>query len=87
MGDDGGGRKIIDWDLARATGARLMARSPSVSTFEAIEVVDALHRFAHESVEHVERFTGLVAPVPGPPTLVIDRRRWLDINVDGFARR
>jgi coenzyme F420 biosynthesis associated uncharacterized protein len=56
-----------------------------VSPFEAIDVVEQLRRFADESVEHVQTFTGLVAPLPGPPTLVVDRQRWLDVNIDGFA--
>ncbi|HEX3830062.1 MAG TPA: zinc-dependent metalloprotease [Sporichthyaceae bacterium] len=85
MNSGGETNVVVDWDLARSIGKRLVARSPSVSPFEAIEVVDQLRRFAVESAEHVSAFTGLSAPDPGPPTLVVDRQRWLDVNVDAFA--
>jgi coenzyme F420 biosynthesis associated uncharacterized protein len=85
MGIDGDRNLVVDWDMARSIGRRLLAKSPVVSPFEAIEVVDQLRRFALESAEHVATFTGLAAPDPGPPTLVVDRHRWLDVNIDGFA--
>lgn len=76
---------VIDWGVARATATRLVAPSPSVSAVEAMQVVDQLRRFAGEAVEHVATFTGLRAPDPGPPTLVVDRTGWLDLNIDSFA--
>jgi coenzyme F420 biosynthesis associated uncharacterized protein len=87
MGSEPGKNEVIDWDLAAQIGRKLVARSPVVSTFEAIEVVDQLRRFAAESVGHVQEFTGLTAPDPGPPTLVVDRQRWVEVNVEGFANQ
>jgi coenzyme F420 biosynthesis associated uncharacterized protein len=85
MGSQGDGAALIDWRLARATANRLMASSPTTSPTEADEVVDELRRLADESVGHVAEHTGMRVPHPGPPTVVVDRPGWLDVNLDSFA--
>jgi coenzyme F420 biosynthesis associated uncharacterized protein len=76
---------MIDWGLARATAKRLVAPSPATSAAAAGDVVRQLRQFAAESAAHVGALTGMQVASPGPPTVVVDRAGWLDVNIDGFA--
>jgi coenzyme F420 biosynthesis associated uncharacterized protein len=76
---------MIDWDTAVSVGARLSGEGPSVSRAEADEVVAELRAGAERSTPLVRGFTGLVAEERTAPVLIVDRRGWLQANVDGFA--
>ena len=76
---------MIDWDTAVSVGARLAGEGPSVSRVEADDVVAELRAGAERSSPLVRGFTGLVAEERTAPVLVVDRRGWLQANVDGFA--
>ncbi len=76
---------MIDWDLAVNVGARLSGQGPTVARGEADEVVAELRAGAMRSSPLVREFTGLVAQERTAPVLVVDRRGWLQANVDGFG--
>ena len=76
---------MIDWDTAVSVGARLSGEGPSVSRVEADDVVAELRAGAERSTPLVRGFTGLVAEERTAPVLIVDRRGWLQANVDGFA--
>lgn len=75
---------MVDWDLAVATGTRLVKAGPDVSPAEAREAVAQLRDFAGQAHEHVAGYTGLDAPTEGSSVAVIDRPGWIEANASGF---
>jgi coenzyme F420 biosynthesis associated uncharacterized protein len=75
---------MVDWDLAVATGRRLVSPGPSVSPSEAREAVLQLRAFAADAHSHVASFTRLDAPTDGAAVAVIDRPGWIQANASGF---
>ncbi len=61
------GAKMVDWDLAVATGSRLVRPGPAVSREEAARVVAELRAFAEQARGHVRDVTGLVEGAAGAP--------------------
>ncbi|MEG9227228.1 zinc-dependent metalloprotease [Aeromicrobium sp. Sec7.5] len=76
---------MIDWRLARSTGARLSRPGPEVSPGEAAEIVEELRVAAVRSQGPVRDFTGLSAPTDATPILVVDRPRWIEANLGSFS--
>ena len=76
---------MIDWDLAVSTATRLSGPGPSIDRREAEEAVAELRAGAERSSPLVREYTGLVAQERTAPVLVVDRRGWVQANVDGFA--
>ncbi|MFT4187719.1 MAG: zinc-dependent metalloprotease [Aeromicrobium sp.] len=76
---------MVDWRLARATGARLSGRGPQVTTGEASDVVAELRDAARRAQAPVREFTGLAAPEDATPALVVDRPRWIEANLATFS--
>ncbi|MVA76978.1 coenzyme F420 biosynthesis-associated protein [Auraticoccus sp. F435] len=74
----------IDQRLAVGTGRRLVPGGPQVSPAEARQVVDSLYRHAARAAGHVREVTGLDAPQDSQ-VLVVDRRRWIEANVQSFS--
>ncbi|WP_214107441.1 zinc-dependent metalloprotease [Acrocarpospora catenulata] len=74
---------VIDWDLAVATGVRLVRPGPQVSREEARQAVAELRRLSREAEGHVKDFTGIDSAPPEEAT-VVDRPGWIRANVDGF---
>lgn len=75
---------MVDWDLAVATGTRLVKSGPQVSAAEAREVVAQLRDYAAQAHEHVAGYTGMVAATEGASVAVIDRPGWIQANASGF---
>ncbi|ADG90139.1 zinc-dependent metalloprotease [Thermobispora bispora] len=75
--------QVIDWDLAVATGVRLVRPGPQVSREEARQAVAELRRLSRDAEEHVRDFTRIDSAPPEPATIV-DRPGWIRANVDGF---
>jgi coenzyme F420 biosynthesis associated uncharacterized protein len=75
---------MVDWDLAVATGTRLVKPGPQVSAAEAREVVAQLRDYAAQAHEHVAGYTGLNASTVGASVAVIDRPGWIEANASGF---
>ncbi|QWC86894.1 zinc-dependent metalloprotease [Nocardioidaceae bacterium] len=76
---------MIDWDVAVSLGSRLAGDGPQVSGVGARRAVSELRRGAKRSTDLVRDFTGLDAPPDTAPLLVVDRRGWVQANVDAFA--
>ncbi len=82
---------MIDWDLAVATGTRLVRPGPAVTRAEAHAIVADLRGRAAEARAHVRHHTGLVVPTDDSPgeggmVAVIDRKGWVRANAEGFRR-
>lgn len=75
---------VIDWDLALATGTRLAPPGPEMSLDRAKEYVASLHQQALAAVAPVAECTGLIAPDVAPQAAVVDRRAWIQSNIDAF---
>ena len=75
---------LVDWDLAVATGRRLVRPGPQLSRAEADDVVSELRRLAVEAEAHVVAYTHLTPQGPPPPVVVVDRKEWLRSNVVGL---
>ena len=75
---------MVDWDLAVATGTRLVRPGPQVTAAEARQVVAELRDYAAQAHEHVSGFTGLHASTEGASVAVIDRPGWIQANAAGF---
>jgi coenzyme F420 biosynthesis associated uncharacterized protein len=85
-GGNAGGRYpgLVDWDLAVATGTRLVRPGPAVTFDEAREIVAELRAHAGEAQAHVRKLTELVADGGGSAVAVIDRPTWIRANAEGF---
>jgi coenzyme F420 biosynthesis associated uncharacterized protein len=75
---------LVDWDLAVATGRRLVRPGPQLSRAEADAVVADLRRLAVEAEQHVVAYTHLTPQGEAPPVVVVDRKEWLRSNVAGL---
>jgi coenzyme F420 biosynthesis associated uncharacterized protein len=75
---------LIDWDVAAATGCRLVPRGPVIGHSEAATVVRDLRAAAEEMQEHVDALTGLPGDPSAGPVVVVDRPDWIRGNVAGF---
>ncbi|REF37022.1 putative hydrolase/coenzyme F420 biosynthesis associated uncharacterized protein [Thermasporomyces composti] len=80
----GGDDVMVDWDVARATAFRLLRPGPDVTVEEAREAVAELREFATKAEEHVRAYTGLHAAGGRAPVLVVDRKGWVQANLDAF---
>jgi coenzyme F420 biosynthesis associated uncharacterized protein len=76
--------RVVDWQLAAATGTRLVPPGPKIALAEAVEVVEDLRRKADRADEHVAAVTGLDAAAQSATTVVVDRPAWIRANVDSF---
>ncbi|MDQ1632630.1 MAG: hypothetical protein QOC80_2602, partial [Frankiaceae bacterium] len=77
------GPELVDWDLAVATGRRLVRPGPQLTRAEADEVVAELRKLAVEAEAHVVAYTHLQPQGEAPPVVVVDRKEWLRSNVAG----
>ncbi|MGV9326933.1 zinc-dependent metalloprotease [Streptosporangium sandarakinum] len=76
--------QVIDWDLAVATGTRLVRPGPQVSREEARQAVAQLRRLSREAEGHVREFTRIDTETAPQPATIVDRPGWIKANVDGF---
>ena len=76
--------QVIDWDLAVATGTRLVRPGPQVSREEARQAVAELRRLSRVAEGHVREFTRIDGGVAPQPATIVDRPGWIRANVDGF---
>lgn len=75
---------VVDWNLALSTGARLAPRGPQMELEQARATVRQLRQLANEAIDPVRDCTGLSAPTDAPPAAVIDRKAWIESNIDAF---
>ena len=72
---------LVDWELAVATGLRLLPRGPEVTRDEAAAVVRQLRRASERAVDPVRDVTGLDAPFEEHHSVVVGRPEWVRSNV------
>ena len=75
---------VVDWDLAVATGLRLVPRGPDLHPADAAEAVAEMRELATLAIGPVRERTRLLAPDDSAETVVVDRPAWLRSNVEGF---
>jgi coenzyme F420 biosynthesis associated uncharacterized protein len=75
----------VRWDLAAATGARLVPPGPAVSAEEAAVDVARLAEGARVGEGHVRELTGLGVDLPIPGAAVVDRPGWIASATEGIA--
>lgn len=75
----------IDWSLAATLGSRVAGGGPRLSADEANRVVADLYYLAGEATPLVQETTGLDAYLASE-VKVVDRREWIQSNVDAFSR-
>jgi coenzyme F420 biosynthesis associated uncharacterized protein len=78
------GADLVDWDLAVATGTRLVRPGPQIPPAQARAAVEQLRAFAVEARGHVREYTGLDAPAADAPVAVVDRPAWVRSNIAGL---
>ncbi|MFI6324542.1 zinc-dependent metalloprotease [Nonomuraea sp. NPDC050556] len=76
--------QVIDWDLAVATGTRLVRPGPQVSREEARQAVADLRTLSREAEGHVREFTKIHTDTAPQPATIVDRPGWIKANVEGF---
>lgn len=76
--------QLVDWDLAVATGTRLVRPGPAVPLAEATRVVDDLRALAGVAEGHVRSFSGLGTERTHEPVAVVDRPGWIRSAASGF---
>ncbi len=85
-GDPGDGR-LVNWDLAASTAAKLAPAGPKITGEEISAVVADLRRLADRAVPHVHEITGLAAAedLRDSQVLIVDRSSWAKANTQSFA--
>jgi coenzyme F420 biosynthesis associated uncharacterized protein len=78
--------QMVDWNLAVATAGALAKSGPRVTFAEASEVVTQLRTLTESAEGHVQKYTGLSAQLEHPPVLVVDRKDWVAVNVEGLQK-
>ncbi|MER7211886.1 zinc-dependent metalloprotease [Streptosporangium sp. NPDC000239] len=76
--------QVIDWDLAVATGTRLVRPGPQVSREEARRAVAELRQLSRIAEGHVREFTRIDTETAPVAATVVDRPGWIKANVEGF---
>ncbi len=78
-------RGYVDWQFAKAAGARIVAPGPAVSPEEARAVVAAIRSAAERAAAPVAETARLHAPGSAPPPVVVDRPTWIGVNADSMS--
>lgn len=77
--------RYVDWEFAKATGARLVPPGPKVTAAEAAEVVATIRESARRAQQPVADTARMQAPGSAPPAVVVDRPTWIALNASSMA--
>lgn len=77
---------FFDAKIAAATARRLMSAGPQVELAEATQMVAQLADLAEQSVPQVAKAAGKNAPEPVAGAQILDRNRWVQMNLRAFAQ-
>lgn len=77
--------RYVDWQFAKATGARLVPAGPKVTGAEAAEVVASVRAAAAAAQQPVAETARLHAPGDAPKPVVVDRGTWISLNADSMS--
>jgi coenzyme F420 biosynthesis associated uncharacterized protein len=75
----------VDWEFAKAAGARIVPAGPRVTADEAAGVVASVHHAASRAQQPVADTARLHAPGTAPAPLVVDRPTWIGLNADSMS--
>ena len=75
----------VDWEFAKAAGARIVPAGPRVTPDEAAGVVASVHDAASRAQQPVADTARLHAPGTAPAPLVVDRPTWIGLNADSMS--
>ena len=75
----------VDWEFAKAAGARIVPAGPKVTPDEAAGVVASVHDAASRAQQPVADTARLHAPGTAPAPLVVDRPTWIGLNADSMS--
>ena len=78
-------RTRVDWEFAKATGARLVPPGPRVTRERGSGVVASVRQAAARAQQPVAETARLHAPGTAPAALVVDRATWINVNADSMA--
>jgi len=69
--------RMVDWDFAAATGARLARPGPPSSVYTQRQIVDELAESSRRAEVPVREVTGLAPGGQVPDALIVDRAHWV----------
>ncbi|HEX9175714.1 MAG TPA: zinc-dependent metalloprotease [Mycobacterium sp.] len=69
--------RVVDWDFAATTGARLARPGPPSSDYTQRQIVDELAESSRRAEVPVREVTGLVPGGEVPDALIVDRPHWV----------
>jgi coenzyme F420 biosynthesis associated uncharacterized protein len=75
----------VDWQFAKAAGAKLVAPGPKVTAAEAEQVVTEVRQAALRAQQPVADTARMHAPGDAPGPIVVDRATWIALNADSMA--
>lgn len=78
--------RLVDWGVARATGARVTGSGPPLASNEQAQLLEDFTAVVPEAEAMVSSFTGLRAGTGRTRPWVMSRRQWIDANLRGFER-
>ena len=78
--------RLVDWGVARATGARVTGSGPLLPSIERAQLSEDFAEVVPEAESMVSSFTGLHAETGRTRPWVMSRRQWIDANLRGFER-
>jgi len=69
--------RVVDWDFAAATGARLARPGPPSTDYTQRQIVDELAESSQRAEVPVREVTGLMPAGQVPDALIVDRPHWV----------
>ena len=83
---NGAAPEPVDWALAERLARTVAGRDPLESSYLAASLQDDFDEATRRAEELVGEFTGLRSPDDPARALVLDRQRWVEVNVASFRR-
>jgi coenzyme F420 biosynthesis associated uncharacterized protein len=77
--------RYVDWEFAKASGARLAPPGPKVTAAEAAQVVAEVRQATLRAQQPVAETARLHAPGDAPAAVVVDRPTWIALNADSMS--
>src|SRR5262249_19403427 len=76
--------RVVDWDFAATTGARLARPGPPSSAYTQHQIIGELAESSRSAEVPVRDVTGLVPGGEVPDALIVDRAHWVRLAADSM---
>jgi coenzyme F420 biosynthesis associated uncharacterized protein len=76
--------RVVDWDFAANTGARLARPGPPSTDYTQHQIIDELAESSRSAEVPVREVTGLVPGERVPDAMVVDRAHWVRLAADSM---